>query len=1000
MKERKRQGRNTQGQNGELVEKELIRNPPNRQNKPYDVLQPKPKGSGNAEKGKRGTSFYVATYNTRTLREREQIEDLLKELENTRWNVVGLSETKRPGEGLTEMRDGNWIFECGKTEDRPDAKGIAFLIHKDFKNYVSKLEILSDRVISCCINVENNKSIKLIQVYAPTSAAEEEEVDKVYETIEKAIDKKCIENIIMGDFNAKIGVKEEWEKTRCIGKHGIGERNERGERLINFAEEKGLYIANSFFKKNKNRYWTWESPNGEYKNQIDYIMCSEKSTVEDCEVIPKVDIGSDHRMVRAKLRIDKRLIRLKHIRQQRPRKMNAEVLEANKTKFVINLKNRFTALESKLTLEAFNTILEEESNKIQEGKTKAQETTTSEEKKIQELDKKRKELHKKENKTREEKVEYSELNKTVKKLKREKNRRKRKEMIKNTLERGKGPKEIRKMGCCKKITGMIKENGETTNDREEILSICSNFYKKLYTKTVEKPQNIIERSPEQEQVPKFTEDEIENTLKFLKKGKAPGIDNITSDVLKIGGQEVIKALTTIFNDILETQEIPEAWKEAKVIILHKKGDRKDIKNYRPVSLLSHTYKLFTRAIQNRMEKVLDENQPREQAGFRKKYSTADHLQALNQVIEKSEEYQLPLVIGFIDYEKAFDSVEHFSIFEALRKINVNETYVKILENIYEGATARVHLDNHISEPFVIERGVRQGDPISPKLFTATIEEIFKKADLEKGIDIDGERLQNLRFADDVALVTETTDEMEEQLNKLNKESKKCGLKIHKGKTKFMTNFETEEEIKIENEKIEKVESYNYLGQITTTKRKLEDEVKERIRKTWSCFGKNREIFLDKTLPLSLKRQVFNQCVIPTTAYGCETWAINKQQMTKLRSMQRAMERKVLGIKLKDKIPHHTIRKQTQFEDVQKHIGKQKWRWAGHLGRMKDNRWTKRCTEWQPRRGQRKRGRPTRRWRDDIETAAGKTWMRRTDDRPGWRGLSEGYVLQWTDEAYK
>ena len=97
-----------------------------------------------------------------------------------------------------------------------------------------------------------------------------------------------------------------------------------------------------------------------------------------------------------------------------------------------------------------------------------------------------------------------------------------------------------------------------------------------------------------------------------------------------------------------------------------------------------------------MEKVLDENQPSEQAGFRKKYSTVDHLQALNQVIEKGEEYQLPLVIGFIGYVKAFDSIEHSSIFEALRKINVNETYVKILENIYKVATASVRLDNHVS----------------------------------------------------------------------------------------------------------------------------------------------------------------------------------------------------------------------------------------------------------------------------------------------------------------
>ena len=81
------------------------------------------------------------------------------------------------------------------------------------------------------------------------------------------------------------------------------------------------------------------------------------------------------------------------------------------------------------------------------------------------------------------------------------------------------------------------------------------------------------------------------------------------------------------------------------------------------------------------------------------------------------------MIGFIDYEKAFDSIEHFSIFEALRKINVNETYRKTLENINKGATARVHLDNHVSEPFGIERGVRQGGPISPKLFTAAMEEI-------------------------------------------------------------------------------------------------------------------------------------------------------------------------------------------------------------------------------------------------------------------------------------
>ena len=312
-------------------------------------------------------------------------------------------------------------------------------------------------------------------------------------------------------------------------------------------------------------------PNGEHKNQIDFILCYEKTTIEDCEVITKVDVGSDHRMVRAKLKINKKLIWLKHIKQKKPMKLRIDVLEAKSDEFEINLRNRFTTLQRKLTLDAFNRIIEEESSTIQKEETPVRKKTNPEDKRIEEIDKKRKELHKKENKTKEEKIEYSELDKTVKKMKRERNRKKRKELITTILEKGKGPREISQKGCRKKITSMLKENGETTNEREEILSICSDFYEKLYAKTVEKPQDLVEKSPEQEKVPKFTDKEISNTLKSLKKGKAPGIDNITSDILNLGGKEVIKALKTILNEILESQEIPETWREAKMIILHKKG---------------------------------------------------------------------------------------------------------------------------------------------------------------------------------------------------------------------------------------------------------------------------------------------------------------------------------------------------------------------------------------------------------------------------------------------
>ena len=265
--------------------------------------------------------------------------------------------------------------------------------------------------------------------------------------------------------------------------------------MITFAEEKRLFIANTFFEKNKNRYWTWESPNGEHKNQIDFILCSEKTTIEDCEVITKVDVGSDHRMVKAKIKINKKLIRLKHIKQQKPMKLRIYVLEAKRDEFEINLWNRFTALEGELTLDAFNTIIEEERSTIQMEKTPVRKKTTPEDKRIEEIDKKRKELHKKENKTKEEKIKYSELDKTVKKMKRERNRRKRKELVTTILEKEKGPREISKKGCRKKITSMLKENGETTKEREEMLSICSDFYKKLYAKNRRKATGSGRKKP-------------------------------------------------------------------------------------------------------------------------------------------------------------------------------------------------------------------------------------------------------------------------------------------------------------------------------------------------------------------------------------------------------------------------------------------------------------------------------------------------------------------------
>ncbi|GFN91465.1 endonuclease-reverse transcriptase [Plakobranchus ocellatus] len=122
---------------------------------------------------------------------------------------------------------------------------------------------------------------------------------------------------------------------------------------------------------------------------------------------------------------------------------------------------------------------------------------------------------------------------------------------------------------------------------------------------------------------------------------------------------------------------------------------------------------------------------------------------------------------------------------------------------------------------------------------------------------------------------------------------------------------------------------------------------------------------------------------------------------KLQTAQRAIERKMLNIKLKDRLPTKEINPViTQVIDVVQYIQRQKWRWAGHIAREKDKRWTKRCTEWQPRSGRRDRGRPETRWMDDIRSAGGPQWQSKAHDRRKWKISAEGYILQWMDKTSK
>eukprot|EP00106_Octopus_bimaculoides_P021404 XP_014788846.1 PREDICTED: RNA-directed DNA polymerase from mobile element jockey-like [Octopus bimaculoides] len=161
--------------------------------------------------------------------------------------------------------------------------------------------------------------------------------------------------------------------------------------------------------------------------------------------------------------------------------------------------------------------------------------------------------------------------------------------------------------------------------------VCEDFYTKLFKST----RNVqpLPSLQQEENVPPILVSDVERAMELMKNGKAPEKEGITSEVLRSGREQLWKILAERFTHYRDDGRIPSQWNESNTILLYKKGNRKDLKNYRPICLLSHVYKLFTKIILNRLSRHLDEQKPREQAGFRKNYCTMDHIFTLTQLLE-------------------------------------------------------------------------------------------------------------------------------------------------------------------------------------------------------------------------------------------------------------------------------------------------------------------------------------------------------------------------------
>lgn len=931
---------------------------------------------------KNASKFHVATFNCRTLQTDIHLLQMTEALRKIKYDIVGLSEVKREDEEILETTD---FTLCTKTNTRRRGS-IGFIVRKKWK--IKQFTALNDRVAALVINV-NEKTFGFLQCYAPTSAAKDDEIDEFYMTVIKGLKEveSCDWSIVMGDWNAKVG--ECGSDTDVMGKFGFGTRNERGEKLIRFARTNKLFIANSMFEKNQKRRSTWSL--GKASNEIDFIMIKndQKRFMRNIDVLNKFEYESDHKMVRLTLSLESKKKRpfsppIKKFLVSDDKKRIEEFQTKLKSKPPTN-----GSLQEKYE-HCSNAILT--AGEVFKHKTVLRGPITQETKlKIQEREKLRRE------KDNDEKTKqaFRETRKEVNKMIQRDVRKFETDKMEAAIRDGLSWKEA-KQGFRKDMKNWIPKlrdkNGKLETDRDKILEVAASYYENLYSSRLNRNEreNLEPELTESldDQIEEISIEEMEVALSNLKNKKAVGEDQIPTELLKICDAQFLDELRKVFNEILKTEIIPNEWLCSTIILFFKKGDRTELKNYRPISKTSHMYKLFMKIIANRLSETLEEHQSVNQAGCRSGFSTTDHLFVIQQLIEKSTEHNLDLYMGFVDYEKAFDSIEHPYLWLAMREQGINTKYIRLMKKIYENSSAKIQMEKQ-SRTFKIGRGVKQGCCLSPKLFNGALQKVFNGLDWsQKGLKIDEKHLAELRFVDDVVVISPDKNELVTMMEELFDASKEAGLCANIEKTKVMCNT-GETLFTIHGKQVEAVNEYKYLGSLTSFEDREEKEINARIAAAWRSFWAMSKFF-QSDMPIYHKTRLMDSCILPSFTYNCQCWSLNEKSRDRLAVEQRNMERKMMKIKKINHVRNAKMRNHSKIEDVIDRAKELKWNWAGHAQRLEDKRWAKVIERWKPV-GTRKRGRPKMRWQDEIQQHAGILWRRKTIRREIWKKLGKSFV---------
>lgn len=477
----------------------------------------------------------------------------------------------------------------------------------------------------------------------------------------------------------------------------------------------------------------------------------------------------------------------------------------------------------------------------------------------------------------------------------------------------------------------------------------------------------------------------------MKHGKAAGPDEIVIEMIQALDELGVDYLTKIANVIYDSGKIPQDLCKSVFIAIPKKHGAVKCELHRTISIMSHIIKVILRVIMERVRRHINPEISTSQYGFKKDNATRNAIFTLRTISERLVDLNKDVYVCFIDYTKAFDKVRHNQLFDALKHLDLDGKDLRLIRNLYWEQTAAIKVEGEIGEFVEIQRGVRQGCVLSPDLFNLYSEEIFDQTSDMKGLSIGGHNINNIRFADDTALLAESESMLQDLLDRVIEESSKKGLTVNIKKTKCMTISKKRViprcKIQVGDEPIEQVNSFVYLGSTITSDGKCDAEIRRRIGIAKSAFRKMDKFFKDRKIKSDIKNRILECYVHPILMYGCECWTLSPESERRLNAAEMWFHRRIQKISWTQHVSNEEVLRRCRTRRlVLQNIRERQAKFFGHVmrkGQLENIAMTGRLN------GRRGRGRPRLTYIRSLSNwlQAGEVeTLRETGNRERWKTM--------------